>query len=63
MTDDILSPKRGLEQIIGRYYLEGITEVSGTAWTNVIRAADFTCRLYKCSKYGHEREVSYLAAR
>lgn len=61
MTDDNLSPKRGSDQIIRRYYLEGVTEISGTAWSNISRETDFMCRLYKCPKYGHEKWVSYPA--
>lgn len=62
MSDDNFSFNRGLDQIISRHYLEGVMEVSGTSWTNISREADFTSRLYKCAKQGHERWVNYLAA-
>lgn len=62
MSDDNFSPNRGLHQVISRHYLEEVMEVSGTSWTNISREADFTCKLYKCAKYGCERGVNYLAA-
>lgn len=62
MSDDNVSFNRDLDQIISRHYLEGVMEVSGTWWTNISKEADFTSRSYKCAKYGHERQVNYLAA-